>query len=94
MNMTNLQVPISKSLKNDATAVAREYGFSSLQEITRVILTKLAKRELNVSVEQFPAVQLSSEATKRYNKMDEDFKKGKNVDSFDSVEALMKDLRS
>ena len=92
--MTNLQVPISKSLKNDATAVAREYGFSSLQEITRVILTKLAKRELNVSVEQFPAVQLSSEATKRYNKMDEDFKKGKNVDSFDSVEALMKDLRS
>ncbi len=94
MDTTTLQVPISKNLKSNATAVAKGYGFSSLQEITRVLLTKLAKGELNVSVEQFPAAKLSTKNEKRYIKMDEDFKKGKNWKTFNSVEELMHDLRS
>ncbi len=94
MNTTTLQVPISKQLKASATSVAQEYGFSSLQEVVRVLLTKLSKKELNVSVEQFSAVKLSAKNEKRYAKMEEDYKAGRNFKSFDNIEDLMKDLTS
>lgn len=94
MDTTTLQIPISKNLKLSATLVAKNYGFSSLQEITRVLLTKLAKGELNVSVEQFPAVKLSLKNEKRYMKMDKDFKNGKNVYTAHSVEEFLEQLAS
>lgn len=50
MDVTTLQVPLSKNLKANAAAVAKEFGFSSLQEIVRILLTKLAKRELQLTV--------------------------------------------
>ncbi len=93
MDTTTLQVPLSKQLKASATDIAKEYGFSSLQEVVRVLLTKLSKRELNVSVEQFPAVKLSAKNEKRYAKMDEDFKNGKNVYSANSVDEFLNELR-
>lgn len=57
MNTTILQIPMSKSLKNSASVVANEYGFSSLQDLLRVILTQLSRRELVVSIEK--PIQLS-----------------------------------
>ena len=93
MDTTTLQIPLSKKLKANATTVAGEYGFSSLQEIVRVLLTKLSKRELGVSVEQFPSVKLSAKNEKRYAKMDDDLKKGENWHTANSVEELMKELQ-
>jgi antitoxin component of RelBE/YafQ-DinJ toxin-antitoxin module len=93
MDIVTLQIPMSKSLRNEATEVARDYGFSSLQEIIRVILVKLASKQLAIRVEE-PAVKLSKAAIKRYDKMYEDFKKGKNVFTAHSVEELMEDLHS
>lgn len=52
MNTTTLQVPLTKSLKTQAKAVARDYGFSSLQELVRFLLTKVSKRELTVNAEE------------------------------------------
>lgn len=92
MSTTNLQIPIDKTLKENATAVAKEYGFSSLQEITRVLLTKLSKRELNFEIKEEKVVRLSPEAEARYTKMEEDFKKGKNFYTANSVDELMEDL--
>ena len=93
MNTTTLQVPISKRLKASATVVAQEYGFSSLQEVVRVLLTKLSKKELSVSVEQFPAVKLSAKNAKRYDKIVDDYLSGKlKTKSFDNVDDLMEDL--
>ena len=90
-----MQIPISKSLKVDATNVAKEYGFSSLQEIVRVMLAKLAKKELSITIsEQFPSVVLSAKNEARYAKMEEDFKTGRNVKVFDKIDDLMKDLTS
>ncbi len=36
-----------KSIRNQAAVVAKEYGFSSLQEVVRVLLRKLANREID-----------------------------------------------
>ncbi len=93
MNTTTLQVPLPKSLKASATAVARDYGFSSLQDIVRLFLAKFAKRELVISVGE-SAVRLSAKNEKRYLKMDKDFDRGKNVYIVNSVDELMKDLTS
>lgn len=93
MDTTTLQIPISKDLKSSATVVAHDYGFSSLQEIVRVILAKLARRQLVVQIEEVP-IRLSARAEKRYLQMEKNFTAGKNVQTFSSVDGLMKDLRS
>ena len=94
MDTTILQVPITKSLRDSAVVVAKDSGFSSLQEVIRVFLTRFAKRDVGITFEKFPAVTLSAKNEKRYNKMVEDFKKGINVKSFDNVDDLMNDLTS
>jgi len=93
MNTTILQIPMPKSLKQSAQEAANEYGFSSLQALLRVILTKLSRRELVVSIEE-PAIPLSKKNEERYFRMSRDFAKGKNIKGFSSVDTLMKDLRS
>lgn len=45
-----LQIPMEASLKARATAAARAMGFSSLQEIVRLMVLKLARRELVVEI--------------------------------------------
>lgn len=92
MDGTTLQIPVSKSLKSDATLVAKEYGFSSLQEIVRVLLTKLAHRQLAIQIEEI-AYPLSRRAEKRYLKMEEDFRQGKNVYTAKNLNELMRELR-
>lgn len=92
MNTTILQIPMAKSLKRSAQEVANEYGFSSLQDLLRVILTKLSRRELVVSIET--PVYLSKKNERRYVSMNKDFVKNTNVKDFSSVKELMKDLKS
>lgn len=93
MDTTILQVPISKALRADAVSVAKESGFSSLQEVVRLILTKFARREIGITIEQFPAVKLSARNERRYNKMVDDVLSGKvKTKGFDNVDDLMKDL--
>jgi len=58
MDTTILQIPLSKSLKLTSQEVANEYGFSSLQDLLRVVLTKLSRRELVISIQE-PVIQLS-----------------------------------
>jgi len=82
-----IQVPTNKKLRDEATKVAADYGFSSLQEVLRLFMNKLAQREVDI------AITLSPMAEKRYTKMDEDFKRGKNVSKSGNVDELLKNLR-
>lgn len=91
MDTTILQIPLKKSLKSSALEVAEEYGFSSLQDIIRLILTKLARRELVVSIEE-PLMRLSRRNEKRYLKMSEDFRKNRNVYHAEDVDDLIRQL--
>lgn len=95
MSRVILQVPMSKELKLAAEAVAKDYGFSSLQEIIRVLVKKLSKKELTLEVgepEEF--VQLTPRAKKRYEAMTKDFKTGRNVYEEKDVDEFLKILRS
>ncbi len=94
MNTTTLQAPLSKSLKTNATIVAREIGFSSLQDFVRLVLTKLVHHELIVEVVPAEYIKLSPAAKKRYAKMTEDFKKGRNIYQAKDVDDLLRQLNS
>lgn len=94
MNRTVLQIPIAPLLRQQAEAASLDLGFSSLQEIVRLILHKLARRELTVAVQEGEAVTLSKKAAARYDRMYEDFKKGRNVYHAKDVDDFLKQLAS
>lgn len=78
MSSTTLQVPVDASLKSKATKVARDMGFSSLQETVRVFLTKLAGGGVRVSLDTINVDEyVSPKALARYDKMERDIKSGK-----------------
>lgn len=89
---TILQVPVDTTLRKDAEKQALEQGFSSLQEAVRVFLKKLGQGVVGITLKEEESVQLSKRAIKRYNKISEDFKKGKNVYTAKNVDNLMKQL--
>lgn len=93
MQKTVLQIPVSKQLKDDAEKAAFEQGFSSLQEILRIFMKKLANKNIDFSFkEEEEVVQLSKKSENRYLKAMEDFKKGKNIYTAKNVDDLMKQL--
>lgn len=90
MNKTILQVPISQDLKINAEREALSQGFSSLQELVRVFLSKIASRKIEVTLQE--PITLSTKNEKKYLDMTKDFKSGKNIYSADSVESLINKL--
>ncbi len=88
---TVLQVPISKELRVKAEKAAKNQGFSSVQELVRLLLTKMSRGQLEVRIEE-PAVQLSPKAIRRYNKIIDEVEVGKNTYVAHGVRDLMKQL--
>lgn len=91
MQRAVIQIPVSADLRRKAEIQALKQGFSSLQEVLRVFMSKLAAKRINISLEE--AIILSPKAEKRYAKIDEDFKKGKNIYRAKNINHLMKRLR-
>lgn len=90
---TTLQIPMPIYLKTGSEKIALKSGFSSLQELIRVILSQIYQNKLSFhfsSADEF--VTLSSTAKKRYKKLQQDYRQGKNFSSADSVDDLLKKL--
>lgn len=92
MNRVVLQVPLSPSLRKNAEKQAQVQGFSSLQDAVRMYLHKLASKAIQVRFQEQIPVRLSPAAAKRYDKMDEDYKKGENIFVAENVNDLMDQL--
>lgn len=94
MATTTLQIPIDKSVRDNASKVAKQRGFSSLQEVVRVFLNQFADRCIDVSFTP-PVVRLSDKNAKRYDRMVEEVLTGKvKTRSFTNVDDLMVELNS
>ena len=89
MPKTILQVPITQDLKISAENAAHEQGFSSLQEIVRVFLAKLAAKKVEVTLD---SIVLSEENENRYLTMTKDFETGKKVKTAQDVDDLLTQL--
>lgn len=90
MNKTILQIPINQDLKISAEQEAFSQGFSSLQELVRVFLSKIAAGKIEITLQE--SAMLSEKNEKRYLDMTKDFKLNKNTSSSDSVSDLIKKL--
>ena len=91
MQNTILQVPIDKNIRNQAASRAEKMGFSSLQEVVRLFLNKIAGGEVNFTFEE--NIQLSPKATARYNKMIDEIESGKaKTKTFTNTKSMMKYL--
>lgn len=90
MHKVTLQIPMDSKLKIDAEKAALDQGFSSLQELVRVILSRVAQKKIEVNFEE--TVILSKKNEKRYLKMTEDFKNNKNVYSSKNLEEFLSQL--
>ncbi len=92
MDSTILQIPITKSFRDQVSGVVLEMGFSSIQDYLRLIMKKTLTKEIDVTVGPKP-VMLSARNVKRYEKMVDDVLTGKEkVKSFDNVDDLFNDL--
>lgn len=89
---TVLQVPLNIDLRKEAEKQALAQGFSSLQEAVRIFLKKLSRGVIRIALNDEESVQLSARAIKRYNKISEDFRKGKNVYVAKNADDLMLQL--
>ena len=89
MNKTVLQVPLNKDLKLGAEKAALSQGFSSLQELIRVFLTKVATNKVEITLQD--TVVLSKKNENRYLDMTNDFESGNNIyEAKDATELLEK----
>jgi antitoxin component of RelBE/YafQ-DinJ toxin-antitoxin module len=90
MNKTVLQIPINQDLKISAEQEALSQGFSSLQELVRVFLSRIATGRIEVTLQE--STTLSENNEKRYLNMTNDFELGKNIYTSDSVSDLVNKL--
>lgn len=95
MQKVVVQVPMNRDIKEKAEKVTEDLGFSSLQEVIRVLVTKLSKNELSIRVEEAEEIiHLSKAAEKKFKKALEDIKAGKNVTKTKNVDELLSLLYS
>jgi antitoxin component of RelBE/YafQ-DinJ toxin-antitoxin module len=87
---TILQVPMDQKVRDNAEKAASAQGFSSLQEMVRVFLAKLAENKVEVTIQE--SIKLSEKNDQRYAKMTEDFKKGKNIYAAQDMDDFLKQL--
>ncbi len=86
---TILQVPIDKSFRDEISVIAKNMGFSSLQDLVRFTLHQIKSQTLVPSLIN-PSYQLSHKALSRYNKLTKDVVAGKNVTkSFAKVDDMI-----
>ncbi len=95
MQRVVVQVPMSEELKQRAEIISSDLGFSSIQEVIRVLLTKLSKREFSLKVAEVEEINyLSPAAEKKFKKAVEDIKNGRNVTKTKNVNELLQLLHS
>ena len=91
MNRIVLQIPVNSDLKERAELAAQQAGFSSVQEVVRVFLNRLANQSVEIAFYD-KSIRLSPKAEKRYSEMIKDVKKKKNIvktSSFDDLISVL-----
>lgn len=89
MRESTLQIPINQQIRNRASKVAEQQGFSSLQELIRVFLSQLIMNKVQISFTPSRLI-LSDENDERYAKMINEVKIGRiKTKKFSDVNKLM-----
>lgn len=90
---TVLQVPMNMSLRRGAESTAVKTGFSSLQEVVRLLLHAFQSGAIQLGYVQQEPVHLSKKAVTRYNNVIRQMKRGNNTHSAENIEAHFRHLK-
>lgn len=94
MDTTILQIPVTKSFRDQVSSVVADMGFSSLQDYLRLVMKKTLNKEIDVTVGPKPIV-LSAKNAKRYDKMVDEVLSGKvKLKKYSNVDDLLYDLKN
>jgi len=96
MSKVIVQVPADRKLRDKAVRAAYEYGFSSLQEMLRLFMNKIAKKELKVTIEdnvEYLTLHESAILERKYKEFLKEEKKGKTFEAR-SAEEMIRQLTS
>jgi len=93
---TIIQVPTTKSFRDEMAKIATDMGFSSLQDLIRFNLTQIKNKFIVPMMSTaYPSVKLSPKSAARYDKMSQDIENGKvKTVSFDNVVDISNYLNS
>jgi antitoxin component of RelBE/YafQ-DinJ toxin-antitoxin module len=92
-----LQIPVDKTLRDRVAKHAKEQGFSSVQDFTRVVYSTIVNNNLKFDLAEPRAERLSPEAEARYAKQLKEFEKDKKagkIKSYDNTEDFLADLKA
>jgi hypothetical protein len=79
-NTTIIQVPTTKSFRNEMAKIATDMGFSSLQDLIRFSLTQIKNKLLVPTMASaYPDVKLTTKNNRRYSKIIDDIDSGKEI---------------
>lgn len=92
MSRTVIQIPVNINIRKKAEEAASSYGFSSLQELVRVFLTKLSQKTIEVTFVE-KEKYLSQKAERRYLKMLTEAKKGINWYQTEDLKDFIRQLK-
>lgn len=90
-----LQIPLDKSLRDKVEKHARDMGFSSVQDFTRVMYSAVIRNNMQFKIASALDVSLKPETEKRYKEQLKSHiadKKAGNVKSYNNVDDLISDL--
>ena len=99
MNKTILQVPVSVSLRNQASAIVQdEWGLSSLQEALRIHMKHIVNRTVHLTTTsetppEFLTPEQEALLTKQYHEVQDELKSGQGI-TVSTAEELMTYLES
>ena len=94
MDTTILQIPVTKSFRDQVSGVVTDMGFSSLQDYLRLVMKKTLSKEIDVTVGPKPIV-LSARNAKRYDKMVDEVLSGKiKLKKYTNADDLLYDLKN
>lgn len=93
MSNVTIRIPVSKTLKSEAEAASRSYGFTSLKDALTTLLAKFAKREIALEKPEEKVIHLSKRAIKQYDKIARDMEAGKNVYYAKDIDDFIEQLK-
>lgn len=86
---TTLMIKTNKKLRDEAKIVANELGIPLTTVMNSLLKQFVRERKFSVSAEPTP----TKGKLALWNQISADMDRGRNIKSFNSVEALLKDLR-
>lgn len=98
MARTNIQVPVTTTLKQKAAARAEKLGFSSIQDVIRVFLTGFVEEKYSIGIREEEKVEYLTDREaevleRKFRELKEEEKKG-NLLIANSVDEFLKQLDS